>query len=77
MGDEIDNIQRRYFTSLLIWRILINSLLGTIVAIFSWIILWQNILGRGVESSTTRLNINIYLSDLFLRSSYALSLLKY
>jgi len=77
MGDEIDNIQRSYFTSLLIWRILINSLLGTIVAIFSWIILLQNILGRGVESSTTRLNINIYLSDLFLRSSYALSLLKY
>jgi len=77
MGDEIDNIQRSYFTSLLIWRILINSLLGTIVAIFSWIILLQNILGRGVESSTTRLNINIYLSDLFLRSLYALSLLKY
>jgi hypothetical protein len=51
MGDEIDNIQRRYFTSLLIWRILINSLLGTIVAIFSWILL-QNILVRGVESST-------------------------
>ena len=52
MGDEIDNIQRSYFTSLLIWRILINSLLGTIVAIFSWIIFLQNILVRGVESST-------------------------
>jgi len=51
MGDEIDNIQRSYLTSLLIWQILINSLLGTIVAIFSWILL-QNILVRGVESST-------------------------
>ena len=52
MGDEIDNIQRRYLTSLLIWQIPINSLLGTIVAIFSWIIFLQNILVRGVESST-------------------------
>jgi len=54
MGDEIDNIQRRYFTSLLIWRILINSLLGTIVAIFSCIIFLQNIRIRGVESSTNQ-----------------------